>query len=198
VSLRIRPYTPPMPLQQAACERRVYRLATLLTGDLDAATGIMEAVLRAQPDLRAVESARLDRLTVLRCREVSSRPLLTEDLPGEAARAIASLGAQPHEVWLLVRAYGLPLREAARAMDCSVTATTRHLQRADETMAGALGGGVGGSIEALRAYSKSVQVPASYLAGQQRRRRHRRVLTMVLLLLLALVLLAIADLLSPG
>ena len=118
-----------MPLQHAACERRVYRLATLLTGDPDAATGIMQAVLRAQPDLRAIESARLDRLTVLRCREVPSQPLHAEALRGEAARALASLAAQPREVWLLVRAYGLPLREAARAMDCSVTATTRHLQR---------------------------------------------------------------------
>lgn len=187
-----------MPLQHAACERRVYRLATLLTGDPDAATGVMEAVLRAQPDLRAMQSARLDRLTVLRCREVRSQPLHAEALRGEAARAIASLAAQAREVWLLVRAYGLPLREAARAMDCSVTATTRHLQRADETMAGVLGGGVGGSIEALRAHSKSLQVPAAYLARQDRRRRHRRVLTMVMLLLLALALLAIADVLSPG
>ena len=65
-------------------------------------------------------------------------------------------------------------------------------------MAGALGGGVGGSIEALRAYSKSLHVPAEFLARQDRRRRHRRVLTMVMLLLLALVLLAVADVLSPG
>ena len=187
-----------MPLEHAACERRVYRLAALLTGDPDAATGIMEAVLRAQPDLRAMQSARLDRLTLLRCREVPARPLPAEVLGADAGRVIASLAAQPREAWMLVRAYGLPLRETARAMDCSVTATTRHLERADGAMAGALGGGVGPAIEAVRAHSKSLQVPAHYLARQERRRRQKRVLTMALLLLLAMLVMTIVDWLSPG
>ncbi len=187
-----------MPIEHAACERRVYRLAALLTGDPDAATGIMEAVLRAQPDLRAMQSARLDRLTLLRCREVPARPLPAEVLGADAGHVIASLAAQPREAWMLVRAYGLPLRETARAMDCSVTATTRHLERADGAMAGALGGGVGPAIEAVRAYSKSLQVPAHHLARQERRRRQKRVLTVALLLLLALLVMTIVDWLSPG
>ncbi len=187
-----------MPLEHAACERRVYRLAALLTGDPDAATGIMEAVLRAQPDLRALASARLDRLTVHRCRERPARPLPALVLQADAASVIASLAAQPRQAWLLVRAYGLPLRETARAMDCSVTATTRHLERADGAMAGALGGSVGGAIDALRDYSKSLQVPAYYLARRERRRRQKQVLTMGLLLLLAMLLMTIVDWLSPG
>ena len=39
-------------LDRAACERRVYRLATLLTGNPVAATKVITQVVDAQPDLR--------------------------------------------------------------------------------------------------------------------------------------------------
>lgn len=188
-----------MPLNRAACERRAYRLATLLTGDPAGAVGVLEAVERSQPDLRAMDSARLDRLTVLRSREVQPGPLPAEALPPAAARAIADLGAQPREAWLLVRAYGLPLRETAKAMDCSVTATTRHIERADDVLASSLGGkGVAGAIEALRTYSKSLSLPEHYVVRRARRRRNKRVLALILLILLVILFMAVIDWLSPG
>ncbi len=188
-----------MALNRAACERRAYRLATLLTGDPVGAVGVLEAVERSQPDLRAIASARLDRLTVLRSREVTVRPLPAETLPADAAGAIADLAAQPREAWVLIRAYGLPLRETARAMDCSVTATKRHLELADQRMAAILDGrGVAGAIESLRAYSKSLRLPDHYVVHRERRRRNGRILTLILMTLAVVLVMAVVDWLSPG
>lgn len=193
-----------MPLDRAACERRAYRLATLLTGDPVAAMGVVESMVRSRPDLRVLDTARLDRLTVLRSREITPGALHAPALNADAAGALASLAAQPREAWLLARTYGLTQRETARAMDCSVTAIARHVERADEVMARTLGGsegpghGVVGAIEALRAYSDSLQLPQHYVARQRRLGRRKRVLAMVLLVALALAVMAIADWLSPG
>lgn len=197
----------PMKLNRAACERRAYRLATLLTGDPVAAMDVVEAMVRAQPDLRVLDTARLDRLTVLRSREITPGTpgrLPADVLGADAAGALDSLATQPREAWLLARTYGLSPRETARAMDCSVTATARHVERADDVMARMLGGsdgpcrGVVGAIEALRVYSGSLALPPLYLARQRRRRRRRQLLAMVLLVATALAVMAIAGRLSPG
>ena len=58
-------------MERPSCERRVYRLATLLTGDPVAATRVIESVVSAQPDLRRLDNAHLDRLTILRSREIN-------------------------------------------------------------------------------------------------------------------------------
>ncbi len=188
-----------MALNRAACERRAYRLATLLTGDPSKALGVLEAVERSQPDLRAIADARLDRLTILRSREVTAGPLPAEALGADAAGAIAGLAVQPREAWLLIRTYGLPLRETARAMDCSVTATKRHIELADRQMASILDGhGVAGAIEALRAYSKSLRLPEHRAVHRERRRRNRRVLTLIGMVLVVALLMAVVDWLSPG
>src|SRR5262245_27370010 len=42
-------------LDRESCERRVYRLATLLTGDPRAATAVIIRVVDAQPDLRRLD-----------------------------------------------------------------------------------------------------------------------------------------------
>jgi hypothetical protein len=188
-----------MALNRAACERRVYSLATLLTGDPVAAVGVLEAVERSQPELRAIAAARLDRLTILRCREATAGPLPTAVLPADAAGAIAGLAAQPREAWILIRAYGLPLRETARSMDCSVTATKVHIELADRRMASVLDGqGIAAAIDALRAYSRSLQLPEHYAINRERRRRNGRVLTLIGLILLVVLLMVIVDWLSPG
>jgi len=188
-----------MALNRAACERRAYRLATLLTGDPSTAVGVLEAVERSQPDLRAIDSTRLDRLTIFRSRDVTAGPLPAEALPARAAGALADLAAQPREAWVLIRAYGLPLRDTARAMDCSVTATRRHIEFADQRMAAILDGhGVAGAIEALRAYSKSLRVPDHYVVHRERRRRNGRILTLIIMVLVVVLLMAVAAWLSPG
>ncbi len=154
---------------------------------------------RSQPDLRAIDSARLDRLAILRSREVTAGPLPAEALPADAAGAIADLAAQPREAWVLIRAYGLPIRDTARAMDCSVTATKRHIELADRRMAATLDGhGVAGAIEALRAYSISLRLPDHYVVRRERRRQNGRVLTLIIIVLVVVLLMAVIDWLSPG
>ncbi len=53
-----------------ACERRAWRLAALLTGDARAADAIVAAALRAQGNLASLPAARLDRLVILRARDI--------------------------------------------------------------------------------------------------------------------------------
>ncbi len=84
-------------------------------------------------------------------------------------------------------------------MDCSVTATKRHVELADRRMAAILDGhGVAGAIEALRAYSKSLRLPDHYVVGRERRRRNGRVLLLIGMVLLVLLPMAVVDWLSPG
>ncbi len=74
--------------------------------------------------------------------------------------------------------YRIEMRDAARAMDCSVTATRRHLQVAEEAVAERLGAAVEQAVEALLSYSMTLDVPAFYRAARRRRRR-RRLLIMI-------------------
>ncbi len=187
-----------MTLSRKACERRVYRLATLLTGDPIAATRVIEAVVDAQPDLRRLDSARLDRLTVLRCREIEPGRLVHDAVPAAAAEALAGLPAQPREAWVLTNACGLPLRETARSMDCSITATTRHLEHARRALAETLGNAAEDAPAAFRACSASLGVPDFYRRRRARRLQRRRILALVGLLALILALLWLVDAVSPG
>lgn len=59
-----------------------------------------------------------------------------------------------------------------------MTATSRHLQVADDSVAERLGAAVEQAIEALLSYSMALDVPAFYRAAR-RRRRQRRLLIMV-------------------
>jgi hypothetical protein len=167
-------------LDRAACERRVYRLATLLTGNPIAAAKVIERVVDAQPDLQNLDSAHMDRLTVLRSREISPAVIANDHVPMEVAEALAGLTDQQREAWVFARVYGLAEREMAKAMDCSVTATQRHLEKAEETMAARLGKGAGGAATSLREYSMSLDVPEFYRARRRRRRRLRLAAMLIL------------------
>jgi len=172
-----------------ACERRVYRLATLLTGDPVAATRVIEAVVGAQPDVRRIGSARLDRLTVLRSREIEPARITDPAVPPAAARGLADLAGQAREAWVLTHTYRLGLRETSRAMDCSTTATRRHLEQAEQALAAVLGDAVETARERLRAYSMSLSIPEFYRARRRRRRQARRLLAaLVLAAIIALVM----------
>lgn len=159
-------------LDREACERRVYRLATLLTGNPQLAVGVITVVVDAQPNLSRLDSAHMDRLTVLRSREVRPGVLDAESVPGGVSRALAELSPQQREAWVLARVYRIPMRELSRAMDCSVTATQRHLDVADGAMKIATDGRMHEAAEQLLAYSMSLDVPAFY----RDRRRRRRIL----------------------
>ena len=108
-------------LNRHACERRVYRFASLLTGNPHAAIGVIESVIDAQPDLRRPDSAHLDRLTVLRSREIRPGRIDDAALGPAVAAALSALSAQQREAWVLRHVYRSPFRETARAMDCSIT-----------------------------------------------------------------------------
>jgi hypothetical protein len=180
-------------LDREACERRVYRLAALLTGNPVAATRVIEAVVGAQPDLRVLDNAHMDRLTVLRSREIVSARLVHDALPSALAAALAALSAQQREAWVLSRVYELLPRETARAMDCSVTATARHLEQADALMGRATGGEWDQAAQALLSYALSLDVPDFYRQRQRRRRRIRLIMRIAaIVLLMALVTAAFA------
>jgi hypothetical protein len=180
-------------MERAACERRVYRLATLLTGSPRAAVAIVEAVVDAQPDLGALDSAHLDRLTVLRSRERDAAAIALEGAPRRLADALAELPFQAREAWIFRRLYRVDQREAARAMDCSVTAADRHLERADIELNETLGPEPDASIEAFRRYTLTLDLPHPVRRRRRLRERQRRAIW--LLALAAFVLGAIAGLL---
>jgi hypothetical protein len=177
-------------MDRAACERRVYRLATLLSGDPRAAVRVIEAVVDAQPDLRRLDAAHMDRLTVLRSREIPATALAGPDLPPRLGALLAALAPQQREAWVLERIYRLEPREAARAMDCSVTAGERHLAAADAAFAAA-GIDAAAAAAALLQLSRTLAVPAFH-GARQRRRRHlrlgRRLAIAALLLVAAAVI----------
>jgi hypothetical protein len=177
---------------RSACERRVYRLAALLTGNPVAATSVIEQVVDAQPRLDRLDSDHLDRLTVLRSREIPAAMLVDDAIPQAVAGGVAGLTAQQREVWVFTHVYRMPMRQAARAMDCSRTAATRHLEQAEGAVSREAGVGSAEAGELLLSYSMALDVPAFYRAARVRRRRLRlwlRVAGIVLILAAVVALL---------
>lgn len=166
-------------LDRTACERRVYRLATLLTGNPNAATAVIAQVVDAQPDLSRLDSAHMDRLTVLRSREIAPATLAHDQVDSSVASAVAALNPQQREAWVLAKVYRVPQREVARAMDCSVTASQRHLELADAAIERDLAAKASAAPSILLAYSMSLDVPRFYRL-EQRRRRHTRIALLVM------------------
>jgi hypothetical protein len=72
-------------LDRESCERRVFRLAALLTGDSTAAVKVIAQVLDSQQDLRNLDGAHMDRLTVLRSREFKTLTMTDPCIPAEVA-----------------------------------------------------------------------------------------------------------------
>lgn len=168
-------------LDRQACERRVYRLATLLSGDPAAATRVISDVLDAQPDLARLDSTHADRLTILRTRELlasmpkSTAAIIVDDaLPHDIARALAHLEPQQREAWVLMRVYRMTDRETARTMDCSATATARHVELAESALREARGRErAEAAAEAVRTYAMSIDVPPFHRRRIRRRRQMR-------------------------
>ncbi len=183
-------------LNRHACERRVYRFASLLTGNPHAAIGVIESVIDAQPDLRRPDSAHLDRLTVLRSREIRPGRIDDAALGPAVAAALSALSAQQREAWVLRHVYRSPFRETARAMDCSITATRRHLKRAEESMNATLADDASPAGAALLRYSLSLDVPTFYHRRRMRRARLRQLMLLVATLLALGAFLAAAWLLK--
>jgi len=161
-------------LDRDACERRVYRLSALLTGDERRAARVIASVVGARPDLRSLDGAHLDRLTVLRSRELKPGDWKTAPLSDRQRAAVRALNRQQREAWMLNHVYRVQPRDVARAMDCSVRAIQVHLTAADSIVDNALPADAHALAEALRTYSSSLDVPAFYRAALARGARRRR------------------------
>ena len=175
---------------RGACERRVYRLSCLLGGDPALALRVIESVIDVPAGMASLDGAHLDRLTILRTRELIDRPRPLAGIDPILARRFADLPFQHREAWVLREVYGIEPRDAARAMDCSVTALERHLAGARSGIEQSAGEGEALS-EALRARSLELSPPK--LLRKQRRTiaRVRRVLRIVLRVAMLLAILAV-------
>ena len=189
--------------QREVYERRIWRLAYLLTGNAPGAARLADRVLRDQPRIERLEPARLDRTVIQHARDL---PRTTSeaipDLPapqGEAAealRAVLSLPEQPREAWVLARVDELEDLHVSRAMDCSKTASRNHLNAADAQMASRFAGDALRPARALRAFADSLD-PGRIIRAHRQERRTRAVrraavvasVALVALLVLALLLL---------
>jgi len=172
----------------------VYRLALLLTGTAKRASRVTEAVIGVRSDPSRMRGTLLDRLTVLRSREVSRAPLDAPEIDATTRTMLFELSRQQLEAWVFHRVFGLPLRDMAKGMDCSVTATARHLDEAESALERE--GGAGASARAaasVRAWIAMVDVPVFHRRRMERRRRIRLGVRIVgiLLILIALVVIIV-------
>jgi hypothetical protein len=172
-----------------ALERRIFRLALLLTGREDGALRVLERVLGDNPDLRSVDGVHLDRMTILRSREVIGGRSVTDDgtmirgVPRTWSAAFWAMPEQSREAWVLTRVYKTPARTMARSMDCSTTATARHLERADADLHDAMGAGMDAFIDTVLEFSMQADVPPVYRERiVSRRRRRQRLIVIVALI----------------
>lgn len=165
--------------RREAYERRVWRLAWLLTGGReDLCARLVAECLDAQPDLRRLDPAHLDRLVVLAARRrIRGVPRPAEpSSPGRRLLAAAAgLPPQLREAWVFARLDGLGPMEMARAMDCSKTAALRHLERADSELSGRFGADLPAMLDGLRAEADLAAPGKALTAFRSQRRRRRRI-----------------------
>lgn len=162
---------------ERAARAHAWRLAALLTGRIDEADEAVEQILADRAALASLEANRLDRLVTLRCREiVGARPLDARTEPALAdLRLLDALPQQAREAFALIEVGERSLIDAARAMDCSRTAASRHLERARASLRDRLderGGGAG--LETLRRRLAALNPGPSVERIEWRRRVRRR------------------------
>lgn len=170
---------------------RTYRLALLLTGTPAGAARVTREVLAARGAAAAIDEAHLDRLTILRARDVLPARIADDRLESAAAAALATMGAQRREAWILADVYRLPVREVACAMDCSKTAAARHLDAARSVI-----GERGAEFAAaLQAWALAVDVPSFSRRRLPRvdRRSLRTVAGILIVILLTAAIMLIAS-----
>ncbi len=191
--------------QRRAYEARIWRLAFLLTGHPFAANQLIARILRAQPDVLAVEAVRLDRLVILQSREwaarharaVAASPPL-DAVAAETLTAALGLNHQLLEAWVLARVDGMEGLSVSRAMDCSNTAVANHLAEADREMAGRMGAKLAPGLEALRKAADGLD-PRPFIEDVRERRKTRgrqRLIAMAVILLVAFLALWASGLLG--
>jgi hypothetical protein len=189
--------------RRVALERRVWRLAFLLTGDQEGAAALVDRILDAQSNLDALEPARLDRLVIQQAREMmgvrvppplSHAPAAAEAIAKGLAAAHA-LSAQPREAWILSRIDMVDDLWMSRAMDCSKTAARQHLQGGEDTMRNRLGDDYDAVVRALRSFADGLDpgpvIAANRAARKKARLRRRTAVFIVVGLVVMLALLVV-------
>jgi hypothetical protein len=167
---------------RAALERRVWRLAFLLTGDAAGAAALVDRVLDAQEDPAKLEPARVDRLVILQARELTSaarakagwapRAEVADAKAKGTLEAALAMEHQPLEAWVLARVDDVDELWLSRAMDCSKTAARNHLNAADERMKSRLGEGYAAGVAALKKFADGLN--AGPIIAQERAARRKR------------------------
>jgi hypothetical protein len=167
-----------------AYERRVWRLAYLLTGNAAGAALLADRIRRDQPNLEQLEPARLDRVVIQHARELhaltrrrhapaAAQPALREDPEFRSAlNSVLALPEQPREAWVLARVDQVDELHMSRAMDCSRTAARNHLASADHLMSAASAAPPADTAARIRAFADSLD-PAPIIAAHRVERRRR-------------------------
>jgi hypothetical protein len=183
--------------QREAFERRVWRLALLLTGDADGASRTLNGVARSARDLSKIDGVHLDRLTVLHSREVSSvrrrgageEAPVPEGAPARTLEVLMQMKPQAREAWVLTRIDGLDEIHVARAMDASKTASGNFFGAADALIGEKLGEEAEEGIEGLRVWAESFDPDPWLILHRERVKRWRRIKLVGALVLVGLVVL---------
>jgi hypothetical protein len=186
-----------------ALERRIWRLAFLLTGDPAGAAALVDRILDAQPHPEKLDPAHLDRLVIQQAREMgraTKAPGSIAHARGDAPpldpvaqRALTAALTMPHqplEAWVLVRVDEVDELRMSRAMDCSRTAARNHLAAGDEQMRSKLGGDLDAGVAALRAMADSLDPGPIIAAHRVLRKKQRRRRVGVVSAVVAIVVLA--------
>lgn len=171
-----------------ACVRRLYRLSILLTLDVSVARRALKRILTTSHRIDRIDSAHLDRLTILGCREIGAVNPATLAIASPGLDYLAALSMQQREAWVLARVYRVPEREMARSMDCSTTAARRHLELADKRMADVPDQTE--FVDELLRFTLALDAPSVEIRRQQRRHRWRRSRPWIVLVLILGMLIA--------
>lgn len=184
-----------------ALQRRVIRLALLLTADPSRAADALSLILAANPDIRRIAESRIDRMVIQHARgelagpAPANQPDITLDhiltLSDPARRlwdAAARLEQQPREAWILRDLEQMDEIPTARAMDCSRTAIeTVHRPHALNHLQAALADDYSHALaslhEALDALDPAPLI-AIALTARAAAQRRRRITTFLLLFVL--------------
>jgi len=165
------------------------RLARALIGSPERSLAVAHAAAGVRADLLDADEAILDRIIILRAREENAMANAGDRIDPAAAERLAKLPSPQREAWVLAEVYALAPREAARAMDCSVTAWTRH----HEMAAGELRADAATLAAALRAMLAAIDAPASLarrLSRHARRAKALRIARLAVAMVLGALILA--------
>lgn len=190
-------------VRREAYERRVWRLATLLSGDQHRAAQLALRIVDTRASLEDLDAPRLDRLVILTARRWRDDSQAGSDA-GSAASGEASerqagsvpdaemilryLRSQPFqqgEVWILRRVDALEDIRASQAMDCSRSAAGRFLERAEADLLEHFGRPSEELASIVRDYADGLEpgpVISARRAELDERRRRRRTMVIVVLL----------------